>query len=535
MNDLSMGAQSVNFWKIAQQQQVARAGQYVETRDQVPLQIPPAAAKFPARWFRQPLDHFDRAKRDTFLQRYWVSDRHYLPGGPVIVLDCGETNGEDRLPFLDTGIVDILAKATHGLGVVLEHRYYGSSVPVLNLTTDSLRWLNNKQAAADSATFMANVRFEGIDDDLTAPGTPWIYYGGSYAGGRAAHMRILYPDLVFGAIASSAAVHASIVYWEYFEVIRQNAPAGCMRRLEGSIDIIDRVLQVPVLRRPFKRLFGLEDLEHDDDFASVLLDPLRGWQARNWDPATSSTQFDEFCAAIEGDNKNAPIRLGPFELDVGVLNYAEYIKTLVAALCPEGKTVEECFGTYDDSQYQNVSLEEYWRAWIFQVCTEWGLFLTSPPNPARPRIISRLITLPYATRICRQSYPPGEHFTVPPLPDVDGAVNSLGGFDIAADRLAFVDGTADPWVPITTHSWYARPRADTTRRPFKWIIDAVHHWDENGLTNPADEPRRIREIHFDQVQFVKAWLKEFDAVQANCTKHAVREQLADIMRLDLIG
>ena len=37
-------------------------------------------------------------------------------------LDGGETNGYDRLPFLDTGIVDILAKATGGVGVVLEHR-----------------------------------------------------------------------------------------------------------------------------------------------------------------------------------------------------------------------------------------------------------------------------------------------------------------------------------------------------------------------------------------------------------------------------
>jgi len=32
---------------------------------------------------------------------------------------------KDRLPFLDTGIVDILTNATRGLGVVLEHRYYG--------------------------------------------------------------------------------------------------------------------------------------------------------------------------------------------------------------------------------------------------------------------------------------------------------------------------------------------------------------------------------------------------------------------------
>lgn len=44
----------------------------------------------------------------------------------MIVLDSGEDEGEDRLPYLDTGIVDILAEATGGVGVVLEHRYYGA-------------------------------------------------------------------------------------------------------------------------------------------------------------------------------------------------------------------------------------------------------------------------------------------------------------------------------------------------------------------------------------------------------------------------
>ena len=39
------------------------------------------------------------------------------------------------------------------------------------------RFLNNEQALADSANFMANVKFEGIEEELTAPKTPWIYYG----------------------------------------------------------------------------------------------------------------------------------------------------------------------------------------------------------------------------------------------------------------------------------------------------------------------------------------------------------------------
>jgi len=89
---------------------------------QQPLAV---AEKFPAQYFRQPLDHFSETGH-SFLQRYWVNTRHYKEGGPIFILDGGETSGEDRLPFLDTGIMDILPKATGGIGIVLEHRYYGT-------------------------------------------------------------------------------------------------------------------------------------------------------------------------------------------------------------------------------------------------------------------------------------------------------------------------------------------------------------------------------------------------------------------------
>lgn len=60
--------------------------------------------EFHPHYFDQPLDHFKDTSK-TFGQRYWFSTRNYVPGsgGPVIVLDGGETSGEDRLPFLDTG------------------------------------------------------------------------------------------------------------------------------------------------------------------------------------------------------------------------------------------------------------------------------------------------------------------------------------------------------------------------------------------------------------------------------------------------
>jgi hypothetical protein len=139
---LSSSAQTVNKWlRTARNAGGKEGGQYSH------LSLLSIQDEFPEQYFSQPLDHFSDSLGITFGQRYWVNSRHYVKGGPVIVLDGGETSGvgmnphfgswivlriaypainTDRLPFLDTGIVDILAQATNGLGIVLEHRYYGN-------------------------------------------------------------------------------------------------------------------------------------------------------------------------------------------------------------------------------------------------------------------------------------------------------------------------------------------------------------------------------------------------------------------------
>lgn len=50
--------------------------------------------------------------------RYWFDATYYKPGGPVFLLDGGETDGAGRLPFLKEGILQILAEATGGIGCV---------------------------------------------------------------------------------------------------------------------------------------------------------------------------------------------------------------------------------------------------------------------------------------------------------------------------------------------------------------------------------------------------------------------------------
>jgi hypothetical protein len=127
--------------------------------------------------------------------RYWYDATYYKPGGPVIALASGETSGTDRLPYLQKGIVNQLAKATHGIGVILEHRYYGTSFPVPDLSVENMRFLTTEQALADAAYLAENIVFEGLEDlDLTAEDTPWIVYGGSYAG---AFVVSVLPSLLF--------------------------------------------------------------------------------------------------------------------------------------------------------------------------------------------------------------------------------------------------------------------------------------------------------------------------------------------------
>jgi hypothetical protein len=105
-------------------------------------------------------------------------------------------------------------------------------------------------------------------------------------------MRVLYPDLVFGAIASSgthrhssslgynthpskillflAVTRAVLTNWEYMDVIRLAADPKCSSNLVNTITIVDSLVKFSPLRGRLKDLLDLSELESDKDFVSVL-------------------------------------------------------------------------------------------------------------------------------------------------------------------------------------------------------------------------------------------------------------------------
>jgi hypothetical protein len=100
-------------------------------------------------------------------------------------------------------------------------------------------------------------------------------------------MRTQYPDLVWGAIASSGKLKATAVEWngtnvsqavthaqidfpQYYDPIQKYGPEECITALQTAVGTIDALLDmsepVPSI---VKGLFGLRELE-DDDFASTI-------------------------------------------------------------------------------------------------------------------------------------------------------------------------------------------------------------------------------------------------------------------------
>ncbi|KAK7190514.1 hypothetical protein DPSP01_005263 [Paraphaeosphaeria sporulosa] len=498
----------------------------LKKRDDVDLSVlyPPHNLSVPIDFFHNDT-RYEPHTNDTFNLRYWFDASYYKPGGPVFVLLGGETYGDDRLPFLQKGIVHQVIEATNGLGVILEHRYYGESFPYPSVSLENLRFLSTEQALAEVDYFARNVKFPGIDADLTAPNTPWIAYGGSYAGAQTAFLRVVYPETFWGTIASSGVTEAIYDYWEYFEPIRQYGPPDCISATQSFISVLDGILlkNNTAAIKQLKDAFGFGGVTNNQDFANIFTD-IYGWQSTNWDPEVNSPSFYNYCTNITGSlnfpdleaNRSTAASLvaaagkGNDTATVdAVLNAIGWYGRKLTSQRSSGLTQDQYFTALNDTQWEDDSLDaaNAYRSWNYQVCTEWGYIQTGSGAPADIQpLISRTLDLEYLTYFCRASY----NRTEPP--DVE-KVNKYGGFNTSYPRLAHIGGNADPWRPATP-LWYPDAKKDSIKEPWLLISHGVHHWEENGIfpneTTPTLPPYPVIYAQQYLKNFVIDWLSDWE-------------------------
>ncbi|XP_073353446.1 uncharacterized protein [Aegilops tauschii subsp. strangulata] len=390
--------------------------------------------QYETRYHTQRLDHFNAAPASyrTFPQRYLVNGTYW--GGktaPVFVYAGNEGNIE--LFTNNTGFMWELAPRFRAMLVFIEHRYYGRSVPFGSeeaafRNTSTAGYLTTTQAVADFATLV-----QSLKANLSAPTAPVVVFGGSYGGMLAAWMRMKYPHVVIGAVASSAPIlsfYGMADPYAFYDIISNDFKSeskNCHDVLMNSWKELDKALSNDAGRAQLNSTFKMcrgSTVEAIPD----LLDTAIVYSAMTDYPTESgflthlpAYPVKEMCRAIDNpkSGKDTFSRVND-----ALMVYYNYTGN---THCLGDATEHDPYGMFD--------------GWDFQACTEMILMSYGVRNgsvlPPEPFNFTKLLDG------CRAST------GLPPRPY--WIPTEFGGFDIAnvlkrsASNIIFFNGLRDPW------------------------------------------------------------------------------------------
>lgn len=163
------------------------------------------------KFFNQTLDHFHPESKATWLQRYLYNDIHWTGSGRLsngcrgpILFYTG--NEGDITDFWDVNgfMIKTLAPKWGALLVFAEARYYGKSLPFgeASYTTENFVYLSTEQILEDYVQLL-NFLKKSV---RAAHNCPVVAFGGSYGGTLTTFLRLAYPSVVVGGLASSAPI-----------------------------------------------------------------------------------------------------------------------------------------------------------------------------------------------------------------------------------------------------------------------------------------------------------------------------------------
>jgi Serine carboxypeptidase S28 len=441
---------------------------------------------------RLPLDHWD-SSAGTFLNRFWVNEAFYKPGGPVVLFDAGEGNAAGDLGYLvdpDDSVLVQMVRQFNGIGILWEHRYYGASTPV-NITHETpasaFEYLTTEQALADVPVFAWNFsRTNFPEQDLTPASTPWVFIGGSYPGMRAAFVRHTYPETIFASYASSAPVQASIDMSFYFEPVWQGMQAynasNCAADIHAAIlemdDMLDDDEQSLALKEKF---FGAGAGDNTNGgFADALAVIFGRWQNYGLKGDRDGPGLGEFCDWISTDPETktksdakgwAAVKGPQFTIDRWA-SWAPFTKLVnhdMKTKCAGPASNSTALSTADTAGKTDAAAKTcdlalpYYEAdsisWTWQYCTQWGFFQSANVGPHQ--LVSKHNSLQHQQAVCHRQFPDGlESGHLPLWPAVDDVNALYDGWNIRPSNTFWGGAEFDPWRTLSPLSdmWFS-PRS----------------------------------------------------------------------------
>ncbi|XP_008824869.1 thymus-specific serine protease [Nannospalax galili] len=444
-------------------------------------------------WLEQPLDPFNTSDRRTFLQRYWVNDQYRAGQDAPVFLHIG---GESSLgpSSVMAGHPAALAPAWGALVIGLEHRFYGLSLPVGGLDMAQLRYLSSRHALADVAS--ARQALSGLLN--LSSSSPWICFGGSYAGSLAAWTRLKFPHLVFASVASSAPLRAVLDFSAYTEVVSRSLTSAaiggsleCRAAASAAFQEVERRLRAgPGVRAKLRAELGAcASLDRPEDQAELLgaLQALVGGSVQYDGQAGAPLSVRQLCGLLlEGDGNHSyhtPYR--------GLRRAVQVITRSVGQRCLSFSREETVAQLRATTPHVSGVGD---RQWLYQTCTEFGFYVTCE-GPQCP--FSQLPVLPFQLDLCQQVF----GLSVASVAQAVAQTNSYyGGQTPRATQVLFVNGDTDPWhvLSVTQDLGPSQPAL---------LIPNASHCLDMAPERPSDSPslRLGRQGIFQQLQ---AWLQQ---------------------------
>ncbi|XP_033217325.1 putative serine protease K12H4.7 [Belonocnema kinseyi] len=434
------------------------------------------------RWITQSVDHFHIQDNRTWKMRFLENDEYFNGTGPILIMLGGEWKINEG--FLNAGLMHKIGDEHGALMYYTEHRYYGDSKPFEDTSTENLKYLNADQALADVAYFI-----EFIKKERNLNNTMVTVFGGSYAGNMAVWMRLKYPHLVQGALASSAPVYAKADFPEYLEVVTASLKrhsVECVTEIEKAIVSVQEMVHTEVGRSTIKDEFNLchaldtTNLSGLGTFFSLLTETFSSVvQYNRIKNGTSS--IAEICKTMTNNSIGCPIqRLAKVTNNNGECVNIDYSVILDAL----GNT-------------SWVANSDSMRQWIFQTCTEYGYYQTTDPEKS---IFGSILTIEYFNQLCGDVF--GEGYDKILLDKGVRRTNVMYGGKLPdVKNVLFVNGNIDPWHALSVLN-------DLNESSPSILIDGSSHCMDLQNDNPNDVPEltkariKIRNIIG---QWVKSW------------------------------
>ncbi|KAL5707218.1 lysosomal Pro-Xaa carboxypeptidase [Ranunculus cassubicifolius] len=445
--------------------------------------------RYDIRYFTQNLDHFSFSTNPTprFQQRYLINADHWSHNklGPIFMY-CGN-EGDIEWFAENTGFVWEIAPLFRALIVFPEHRYYGESMPFggrdnAYKNAESLSYLTAEQALADFAVLITDLK-----RNLSAESSPVVLFGGSYGGMLAAWMRLKYPHISIGALASSAPIlqFEDIVPTQTFYDIVSNdfkrESTSCFDTIKKSWEEIEVVGIKSDGLQHLSRKFNLcQNLNSSEDL-SDWLDSAYSYLAMVDYPYPSSflmplpaNPIKEVCRKIDSHPEGTSILDRIFS---GISIYYNYTGTV------------DCFDLGDDPHGMS--------GWDWQACTE----MVMPMSSSRKDSMFPTYEFDYAS-YKKQCF---KDFGVNPRPR--WITTEFGGHDLRTSlkmfgsNIIFSNGLLDPWsgggvLQNVSESIVALVTSE-----------GAHHIDLRASTD--NDPDWLVEQRKTEIKLIHAWLRSY--------------------------